>query len=65
MALRWGWQMPFVVMGVAGLAWLVLWLPLYDDPNKIAEVTKGLGAPRRGIALEEIPDQERLAVRGW
>jgi pyridoxal 5'-phosphate synthase pdxS subunit len=37
----------------------------FDDPRKIAEVSKGLGAPMRGIALEEIPDQERLAVRGW
>src|SRR5213596_125721 len=37
----------------------------FDDAKKIAEVSKGLGAPMRGIALEEIPDQERLAVRGW
>ena len=37
----------------------------FDDPKMIAEVSKGLGAPMRGIALEEIPDQERLAVRGW
>src|SRR3954467_2047600 len=37
----------------------------FDDPKKIAEVSKGLGAPMRGIALEAIPDQERLAVRGW
>ena len=37
----------------------------FDDASKIAEVSKGLGAPMRGIALEEIPDEERLAVRGW
>jgi len=37
----------------------------FDDPKKIAEVSKGLGAPMRGIALEEIPEGERLAVRGW
>jgi pyridoxal 5'-phosphate synthase pdxS subunit len=37
----------------------------FDDPQKIAEVSKGLGAPMRGIALEAIPDEERLAVRGW
>jgi pyridoxal 5'-phosphate synthase pdxS subunit len=37
----------------------------FDDAQKIAEVSKGLGAPMRGIALEEIPEQERLAVRGW
>jgi pyridoxal 5'-phosphate synthase pdxS subunit len=37
----------------------------FDDAKKIAEVSKGLGAPMRGIGLEEIPEQERLAVRGW
>src|SRR6188472_440999 len=37
----------------------------FDDASIIAEVSKGLGAPMRGIALEEIPEQERLAVRGW
>ena len=37
----------------------------YDDPKKIAEVSKGLGSPMRGIPLEAIPEEERLAVRGW
>jgi pyridoxal 5'-phosphate synthase pdxS subunit len=37
----------------------------FDDPKKIAEVSKGLGAPMRGLAIDQIPDTERLAVRGW
>jgi pyridoxal 5'-phosphate synthase pdxS subunit len=37
----------------------------FDDPKIIAEVSKGLGTPMRGIALEQIPEGERLAVRGW
>src|SRR4051812_22342862 len=37
----------------------------FDDPSIIAEVSKGLGTPMRGIALEQIPEGERLAVRGW
>jgi len=37
----------------------------FDNPRIIAEVSKGLGAPMRGIAMEAIPPQERLAVRGW
>jgi pyridoxal 5'-phosphate synthase pdxS subunit len=37
----------------------------YDDPKIIAEVSKGLGAPMRGLTLESIPEPERLAVRGW
>ena len=36
-----------------------------DDAKILADVSKGLGAPMRGIALETIPEQERLAVRGW
>ncbi|MGZ6345835.1 MAG: nitronate monooxygenase, partial [Candidatus Limnocylindrales bacterium] len=37
----------------------------FDDPKIIAEVSRGLGAPMRGLALEAIPEAERLAVRGW
>ena len=37
----------------------------YDDPRIIAEVSKGLGEPMRGIAMEAIPEGERLAARGW
>ena len=37
----------------------------YDDAAKIAEVSKGLGTPMRGIAMEALPAEERLAVRGW
>jgi pyridoxal 5'-phosphate synthase pdxS subunit len=37
----------------------------FDDPKILAHVSKGLGAPMRGIAMEQIPEAERLAVRGW
>ena len=37
----------------------------HDNPKILAEVSKGLGAPMRGIALEAIPEGERLAGRGW
>ena len=37
----------------------------FDNPSIIAEVSKGLGAAMRGIAIEAIPEGERLAVRGW
>jgi len=37
----------------------------FDDAKIIAEVSKGLGAPMRGIEISTIPDAERLAVRGW
>jgi pyridoxal 5'-phosphate synthase pdxS subunit len=37
----------------------------FDDAKILADVSKGLGAPMRGMAMEAIPEAERLAVRGW
>jgi pyridoxal 5'-phosphate synthase pdxS subunit len=37
----------------------------FDNPKILAEISKGLGAAMRGIAMETIPDGERLATRGW
>jgi pyridoxal 5'-phosphate synthase pdxS subunit len=37
----------------------------FDDPKIIAEVSKGLGDPMRGITIESIPQAERLQERGW
>jgi pyridoxal 5'-phosphate synthase pdxS subunit len=37
----------------------------YDNPKIIAEVSKGLGSPMKGIELGTIAEAERLAVRGW
>ena len=37
----------------------------YTDAKLIADVSRGLGEPMRGLALETIPPAERLAVRGW
>jgi len=37
----------------------------FDNPKILAEVSKGLGAAMRGIAMEAIPAAERLATRGW
>jgi pyridoxal 5'-phosphate synthase pdxS subunit len=37
----------------------------YQDPAIIAEASKGLGEPMRGIDLRTIPEQELMAPRGW
>ncbi len=37
----------------------------YDDPKIIAEVSRGLGEPMRGMNAASVPEEERLAVRGW
>jgi pyridoxal 5'-phosphate synthase pdxS subunit len=37
----------------------------YDNAEILAEVSRGLGEAMVGINISEIPQQERLAVRGW
>jgi pyridoxal 5'-phosphate synthase pdxS subunit len=37
----------------------------YDDPAKLAEVSRGLGDAMPGIEMQTIPAEERLASRGW
>jgi pyridoxal 5'-phosphate synthase pdxS subunit len=37
----------------------------YTDPKLIAEVSRALGKAMSGLALEQVPAGERLAVRGW
>ncbi|MDI3327734.1 MAG: pyridoxal 5'-phosphate synthase lyase subunit PdxS [Alicyclobacillaceae bacterium] len=37
----------------------------YTDYGRIAELSKGLGAPMKGIELSTLAEHERLAVRGW
>ena len=38
-AIWWGWQSAFVVTGLAGLTWVVFWLPIYDQPDRHPRVT--------------------------
>ena len=44
---------------------IVLATTYYNNPEKIAEVSAGLGEAMRGLDLAEIPENERLAKRGW
>jgi pyridoxal 5'-phosphate synthase pdxS subunit len=37
----------------------------FDNPQIIAEVSKGLGAPMAGLEVRTMAESERLAVRGW
>jgi pyridoxal 5'-phosphate synthase pdxS subunit len=37
----------------------------YNDPEILAEISRGLGEPMVGIGVSELPEAERLAVRGW
>lgn len=37
----------------------------FDDPDVIAEVSRGLGEAMVGINVEDVPAPHRLAERGW
>ena len=37
----------------------------FANPEILAEVSKGLGEPMIGIGVSDLPQAERLAVRGW
>ncbi|MET0336151.1 MAG: MFS transporter [Caulobacter sp.] len=40
-ALTWGWQMAFIVTGIAGLVWLPIWLLVYRSPQEHKSVSPG------------------------
>jgi pyridoxal 5'-phosphate synthase pdxS subunit len=37
----------------------------YDDPEILVEISRDLGEPMVGLTLSQIPEGERLSVRGW
>src|SRR3972149_4827450 len=37
----------------------------YNDPAVLAEVSRGLGEPMKGLAVQALSQEERLATRGW
>jgi pyridoxal 5'-phosphate synthase pdxS subunit len=37
----------------------------YNDPEVLAEVSKGLGEPMVGIEISAIPSDQLMAGRGW
>lgn len=37
----------------------------WNDPARLAEISKGLGTAMPGLEVTSMPEHERLAVRGW
>src|SRR3990172_1544968 len=37
----------------------------FDAPAVVAEVSKGLGLPMKGVEISQLPAEERLQERGW
>ncbi|MDR3460332.1 MAG: MFS transporter [Verrucomicrobiae bacterium] len=52
LAVRWGWQAPFVVLGALGFVWLVFWRTFYESPEKSRRVSSAELADIRGDAPE-------------
>ncbi len=44
---------------------IVLATTHYMDFDLIARVSEGIGEPMRGLDVKEIPEEQRMAVRGW
>ncbi|MEX1239378.1 MAG: MFS transporter [Cyclobacteriaceae bacterium] len=60
-AYTWGWQMAFVFAGIAGLLWLLLWIPLYDRPEK----SKRLGAAEKALIESDREEQNETQKVPW
>lgn len=37
----------------------------YDDPGKLAEISRGLGTPMSGVSVTTMEPAQRIAGRGW
>jgi MFS transporter, ACS family, hexuronate transporter len=57
-AFTWGWQAAFVVAGIAGFLWLLLWIPFYEVPEKIKRLKKEELAYIRSDADEQTVEQK-------
>lgn len=60
-AFTWGWQMTFVIAGVIGLFWLLLWIPLYHAP----ENSKRLGEQERQYILSDKDETREERKASW
>ena len=37
----------------------------YNDPEMLVEISKGLGASMPGLDVRTMPEDQKLAQRGW
>jgi MFS transporter, ACS family, hexuronate transporter len=62
-ATTWGWRSAFVIAGVAGFMWLVLWLPFYNVPERVSR----LHADELDYIRADREEQQQTSERplGW
>ena len=62
-ALHYGWQASFVIAGVAGFLWLLLWIPFYEIPERQRRAGAAELAYIRADADERHPPEQHRPVR--
>lgn len=60
-AYSYGWQMAFVFAGLAGFLWLLLWIPLYDRPER----SKRLKAAERAFIESDREEENEAQKVSW
>jgi len=58
MALRWGWPMPFLVLGALGFVWLIFWILFYESPERSRRVS----AAERAHIQEDGPETPQMKI---
>jgi len=58
LALNWGWRAAFVATGLAGLLWILVWLPMYRRPEQHPRVT-----PAELVFIQSDREEEVKQVR--
>ena len=60
LSLTYGWRTTFIVTGLLGFGWLVLWLVFYETPDR----HRWLSATERELIREGQPDKDETLVTG-
>jgi ACS family hexuronate transporter-like MFS transporter len=63
MAFAWGWRAPFVFMGAIGFFWLLLWLPFYDEPQRVKRLSQEEMRHIHSEPDERASQRERVPAR--
>lgn len=56
MAIQWGWRIPFVVIGVLGIAWVAMWSIFSTDRPEGNRWVRGAVSPESGSAVSPAPE---------
>lgn len=60
-ALTYGWQMAFILAGIAGFVWLAFWIPFYNVPEKI----KSVSAKEYDLITSDVDESDGSQKVSW